>query len=65
MSTTPSPSLVRRGVSPQPLLGKGVSPQPLLGKGVSPQPLLGKEGHIPCEAGGAYSPPYQGGVGGG
>jgi len=28
-----------------------------------PQPLLGKEGSIP--AGSMYSPPYQGGVGGG
>jgi len=28
-------------------------------------PLLAKAGNIPCDAGGAYSPPYQGGVGGG
>jgi len=28
-------------------------------------PLLAKTGNIPCDLGGAYSPPYQGGVGGG
>jgi len=26
---------------------------------------LAKEGSIPCDSGGAYSPPYQGGAGGG
>jgi len=31
----------------------------------TPPPLLAKEGNLPCEAGGAYSLPYQGGVGGG
>ncbi len=31
----------------------------------TPSPLLAKAGNVPCEAGGAHSPPYQGGVGGG
>jgi len=30
-----------------------------------PLPLLGKEGSIPGGTGGMYSPPYQGGAGGG